>query len=101
MGALDAAVGRTMGFITSTCISQNINLPGLTLLCQHTADYYMAEGDSGAPIFQVLNEYDDVELNGINVGFFGAESVFSDIQLVMSSQELGSLNVTAVSGGSR
>jgi hypothetical protein len=87
--------GRTGGVITDIC--QDVQIAGKTLLCQTFATYGSAGGDSGSPVFQIVDlpAPNDVTLYGIHWGSFAVSGkrVFSPIEFVKF--ELGPLTVCA------
>jgi hypothetical protein len=92
--------GRTTGKVTRTCFNTNTTptVGGFNVLCQAEALYHSEDGDSGAPVFSLLEEGGrKVTLRGINWGYWdgAAGSVFSPISGVQRSTELGPLTVCA------
>lgn len=86
-GQLVQKVGRSKGWtygeVTETCSDRNIGGTNITMLCQIVADYGADDGDSGAPVFELLGG-DDVRLMGIHWGtIYGTgESVFSYTSMI-------------------
>lgn len=95
-------VGRSSGWrrgkITNICVDiHDVHGPGITMRCQFLADYYSESGDSGSPVFTILNspsQY-DVRLNGIHWGQISwsglTRRVFSGIWNIQ--MDLGALMV--------
>jgi len=87
--------GRTEGKIKSTCSNVLLQNVGY-LLCVAEADYECAGGDSGAPVFHIMNENNDVSIEGIHHGTLNDLCIFSTIGLVQDfTTELGPLIVCA------
>lgn len=94
------ATGRTQGTVVRTCASRTVRDTNITLLCQDLADYTSADGDSGAPVFEITNSpsTNDVKVVGIHWGSSVIDnrliSTFSGWRFILP--ELGFLNVCAV-----
>lgn len=89
--------GRTQGVVTNVCITLNVSGSTITQLCQSIAGYSSAGGDSGSPVFRVVNKpsANDVWLAGIHWGSGGAFSTIGQIQRAVAPAELGSLRTCA------
>ncbi len=94
-------VGKTTGWVrgqvTHTCV--RANYPDYSLLCQHATNYDRAGGDSGAPVFKVINSpnFNDVHLVGIHIGWVNLQPgvktpIYSPINYIYG--ELGGSNYT-------
>jgi hypothetical protein len=86
--------GRTQGNVTAVCANLNVANTNITQLCQNTANYGSAGGDSGSPVFRITNRpsTNDVILYGIHWGSGGAHSPIANVQL---ATELGPLTTCA------
>jgi hypothetical protein len=102
VGQIVERVGRSSGWrrgnVTNVCIDiHDSHGPGITMRCQFLADYYSEGGDSGSPVFTILNSQHDVRLNGIHWGQISQSGVlrriFSGIWNVQI--DLGALLVCA------
>ncbi|GIE98710.1 hypothetical protein [Paractinoplanes rishiriensis] len=93
--------GRTAGTVTNACVDLNprdTTIP-TTLFCQSMATYKAELGDSGAPVFEILNaDQNTVALIGIHWGIGPNDAVppqqrsyFSPLSSVQA--ELGTLRV--------
>jgi hypothetical protein len=89
--------GRTAGAVTADCLDLKPKNTTITLFCQDMASYTASEGDSGSPVFEIINEATNtVALVGIHWGIGpndagqlrGFYSPFSSIEA-----ELGNLSV--------
>jgi hypothetical protein len=89
--------GRTTGTVTETCVNYNVSGTDITQLCQSRASYASAAGDSGSPVFRVVDSpaTNDVALGGIHWGSGGVFSTISNIQRSVSPVELGSMTTCA------
>lgn len=92
--------GRKAGKVTATCIDVNFTQNGLnyTIFCQHRADYFSAGGDSGSPVFRIVNwpSQNDVTVYGMHWANNGSTtSYFSSIGRIQFSQELGPIGFCA------
>lgn len=91
--------GWTRGRLTGTCV--NVVRPlGYyeTFICQGQADYADASGDSGAPVFKIVNtpRANDIILLGIHTAIRADGSrAFSPIGQIERTDELGSLRTCA------
>jgi hypothetical protein len=85
--------GRTQGAVASTCVNYNVAGSTITQLCQARVNAPVGPGDSGAPVFRILNANNDVQLQGILWGgpSTGAYYIFSPIGSVQLPTELGPL----------
>lgn len=90
-------VGRTNGWtsgdVSNTCTNVSYG-SSYKVLCQHVADYESGGGDSGAPIFRVVNSpsTNDVHLGGIHwANADGGLSIYSPIDLIHT--ELGATSI--------
>lgn len=87
-------VGRTTGWtqgqVTNTCLDTGVSGTNIVQLCQNFVHASVGGGDSGSPVFKIING-NDVELNGILWGSSGGTSfVYSPIANI--EYELGSIN---------
>jgi hypothetical protein len=89
--------GRTAGTVTADCLDLSPKDTNITLFCQDMASYTVQEGDSGSPVFEVINaSTNTVALVGIHWGIGtnqagqlrGFYSPFSNVEA-----ELGNLSV--------
>ena len=89
--------GRTEGKVTADCLDLRPRDTTITLFCQDMASYNVKEGDSGSPVFEVINAgTNTVALVGIHWGIGtdslgelrGFYSPFSGVEA-----ELGNLSV--------
>lgn len=96
------STGRTQGTVARTCENSNVLNTDITLLCQGVADYVSADGDSGAPVFEVTNSpaTNDVRVVGVHWGSAVVNNVtisaFSTFRFIIP--EIGFIFVCAVSG---
>lgn len=94
MGETVKRVGRTQGtrtgVVNGTCMNVGVASTTITMLCQGRANYISGPGDSGSPVFRVVNAGSfTVALNGIHWGSFVAggaagDRIFSTINFVDS-----------------
>ncbi|VVB87750.1 Uncharacterised protein [uncultured archaeon] len=89
-------VGRTTGWtqgqVTNTCVDTGVSGTNIVQLCQNFVSASVGAGDSGSPVFNIING-NDVELQGILWGSSGGTSfVYSPIANI--EYELGSINTT-------
>lgn len=100
LGKIGQTTGFTRGAITLTCVSVNVaarslfDPANLTLPCQNFVGAAMDHGDSGAPVFSLLQGSRAVLTGiawGMSVGTASPEFVFSSMGAVAS--ELGTLTV--------
>ncbi|MCS6912912.1 MAG: hypothetical protein RMK29_05125 [Myxococcales bacterium] len=93
--------GRTQGAVSSTCINTNVAASSITMICQTLVNAGVGGGDSGSPVFRILNNNNtpDVTLYGVLWGGTsnGTQFVFSPIANVERPDELGPLS-TCTSG---
>lgn len=61
--------GRTQGKVTKTCINTNTNSTNFSHYCQTQADYRVAGGDSGSPVFWIKNPPDGAEVVLLGIHF--------------------------------
>jgi hypothetical protein len=89
--------GRTSGAVQQTCANINVLGTNITQLCQSRASYNSAGGDSGSPVFRIVNTpaANDVALGGIHWGSGGVFSTISNIQRNIFHVELGPLTTCA------
>jgi len=89
--------GRTQGFVQQTCANFNVSGTTITQLCQSRASYLSNPGDSGSPVFRIVNipAVNDVALGGIHWGSGGVFSTISNIQRNIFHVELGPLTTCA------
>jgi hypothetical protein len=89
--------GRTAGVVQLTCTNFNVLGTNITQLCQSKAAYNSAGGDSGSPVFRIVNSpaLNDVALAGIHWGSGGVFSTISNIQRNVFHVELGPLTTCA------
>jgi hypothetical protein len=92
--------GRTQGQVLLVCADLNVDGTNITQLCQTVANYGSAGGDSGSPVFRILNSpaANDVALGGIHWGAGGGLVVFSPISGIQRSTgpaELGPVTTCA------
>lgn len=97
MTKVGRTTGRTTGVVTLVCATVNVSDSTITQLCQAKASYNSAGGDSGSPVFRVLNSpaANDVALAGIHWGSTGFFSTISQMQRSTSPVELGPLTTCA------
>ncbi|MBI3450427.1 MAG: hypothetical protein HY049_16115 [Acidobacteria bacterium] len=94
VGEVLAKVGRTTGWtegvVTNTCVDINITGTLVTLLCQDVFTAGAAPGDSGSPVFRIVNG-EDVQLYGILWGGNASKgySLFSSMVELQQPGELG------------
>lgn len=97
-------VGRTTGWsqgpITSTCVNVGVTGTRIVLLCQDFVQATVGAGDSGSPVFRLVNGNGSVVLYGLLWGgnSSGTNFVYSPIRNIQRSGELGPLT-TCASGG--
>jgi hypothetical protein len=88
--------GRTTGTITHTCANLNVDPANITLLCQGIASYHSQDGDSGAPVVELLGDGTIAAAVGIH---WGANGRFSPMYAVLNelyeSMPGGNLDPTA------
>jgi len=86
--------GRTQGNVTGVCVNINVADTNFTQLCQNQANYGSAGGDSGSPVFRIVDSpaTNDVQLYGIHWGGGGSHSPIANVQL---ATELGPLTTCA------
>jgi hypothetical protein len=99
-GEIVNMVGRTSGrkeggIVSNACSDENVGA-NITMLCQYRVNVGVLGGDSGAPVFKILNSPapNDVMLYGILWGGDPAGTqyyIFSDMGAVQRLDELGSL----------
>jgi hypothetical protein len=89
--------GHTAGFVQQTCANFNVFNSTITQLCQSRASYNSAGGDSGSPVFRIVNTpaANDVALSGIHWGSGGVFSTIGNIQRNIFHVELGPLTTCA------
>jgi hypothetical protein len=89
--------GRTAGVVQQTCANFNVLNTNITQLCQSRASYLSNPGDSGSPVFRIVNvpALNDVALGGIHWGSGGVFSTISNIQRNVFHVELGPLTTCA------
>jgi hypothetical protein len=89
--------GRTAGVVQQTCANFNVLNTTITQLCQSRAAYLSNPGDSGSPVFRIVNApaVNDVALGGIHWGSGGVFSTISNIQRNVFHVELGPLTTCA------
>jgi hypothetical protein len=89
--------GRTTGLVLQTCANFNVANTNITQLCQSRAAYNSAGGDSGSPVFRIVNApaLRDVALGGIHWGSGGVFSPIGNIQRNVFHVELGPLTTCA------
>jgi hypothetical protein len=87
--------GQTFGEVLDLCMNFQVqfNSVNYILVCQDTASYGSAGGDSGAPVFR-LTGGGDVQLVGIHSGRSGQAAVFS--AMVNIEFEFGDMIVCGV-----
>lgn len=83
--------------MTNVCVTLNVASSNITQLCQGIAGYSSAGGDSGSPVFRIVNSpaTNDVRLAGIHWGSGGAFSMISQIQRSTAPAELGAITTCA------
>lgn len=89
------STGRTSGVVDETCVNITQSTNSKTFLCQTSALYFAAEGDSGGPVFKQIPGTNDVTLIGLHWGWWGEGSVFSPINSYNIQDELGPLTTCA------
>jgi hypothetical protein len=93
--------GRSVGQVEFACANIGITGSNIVQLCQAYGSINSAGGDSGSPVFKILNSpaANDVALNGILWGGDGAGhsafSMISQIQRSTAPAELGPLTTCA------
>jgi hypothetical protein len=89
--------GRTVGVVLQTCANFNVLGTNITQLCQSRASYNSGPGDSGSPVFRIVNTpaANDVALSGIHWGSGGVFSTIANIQRNVFHVELGPLTTCA------
>ena len=89
--------GRTAGVVLQTCANFNVLGTNITQLCQSRASYLSNPGDSGSPVFRIVNfpAVNDVALGGIHWGSGGVFSTITNIQRNIFHVELGPLTTCA------
>lgn len=105
VGELVNKVGRSTGWsrgnIVATCVTINASNTNKTFLCQDSVSATVAAGDSGSPVFRIVDSPlpGDVYLYGLLWGGNnGTTFHFSRITSVQRSDELGTLNTCATGG---
>jgi hypothetical protein len=93
-------VGRTTGWtqgqVTDTCVDTGVSGTNIVQLCQDFVSAGVGAGDSGSPVFSIINAQNDVELRGILWGSSGSTMfVYSPIANIERSDELGPINIIA------
>ncbi|HEX2050356.1 MAG TPA: hypothetical protein VHJ34_06935 [Actinomycetota bacterium] len=83
------STGLTSGNVTRTCVDASIRDTDYTILCETTADFDVAPGDSGSPVLQA-GSTSARALYGI---VWGGPAIFSGIGSIET--ELGALNSCA------
>ncbi len=95
-------VGRTTGWtqgnVTNTCVNTGVFGTNIVQLCQDFVNAGVGAGDSGSPVFSIINDQNDVELRGILWGSSGTSFVYSPIANIQRSDELGPITNCASSG---
>jgi hypothetical protein len=75
--------GWTVGQVIGTCITTNVAGEGeITMLCQNRVRAGSAGGDSGAPIFERVDDGDRIRLHGLNWGGSADTYVFSSMEMI-------------------
>ena len=92
-------VGRTTGWtqgqVTNTCVNTSVSGTNILQICQDFVSAGVGSGDSGSPVFSIINAQNDVELRGILWGSSGDTLfVYSPIANIERSDELGPINTT-------
>ena len=92
-------VGRTTGWtqgqVTNTCVNTSVYGTNILLICQDFVSAGVGSGDSGSPVFSIINTQNDVELRGILWGSSGSTMfVYSPIANIERNDELGPINTT-------
>jgi hypothetical protein len=93
-------VGRTTGWtqgqVTDTCVDTDVSGTNIVQLCQDFVSAGVGSGDSGSPVFSIINAQNDVELRGILWGSSGSTMfAYSPIANIERSDELGPINIIA------
>jgi hypothetical protein len=96
-------VGRTTGWsqgtVAATCVSTNVSGTNITQLCQDFVNARVGPGDSGSPVFRIINSpaARDVRLYGVLWGgnTSGTQFVFSAMSNMQRTGELGALTTCA------
>ncbi len=97
-------VGRTTGWsqgpITNTCVNVGVTGTRIVLLCQDFVQATVGAGDSGSPVFRLVNGNGSVVLYGVLWGgnSSGTNFVYSPIGNIQRSSELGPLTTCAGGG---
>lgn len=106
LGKIGQTTGFTRGAVTTSCVLVNVGArsfldpANLTLPCQDFVGAAMDHGDSGAPVFSLLQGQRAVLAGiawGMSVGSASPEFVFSPIGAVES--ELGTMSLFVPAGG--
>jgi hypothetical protein len=97
VGTVVNKVGRTTGWtqgqVSATCVNTNVSGSNITQLCQTIVSAGVGGGDSGSPVFQIVDANNNVRLVGILWGGSGSTSfVFSPLQQIQ--RELGTVTAT-------
>jgi len=105
LGLVLSKIGRTTGWsqgvVTGTCVNTNVSGTIITMLCQGVVYAASAAGDSGSPVFQIINSpaSGDVRLHGILWGgnSSGTTFVFSPLGSfnIQRATEMGPLSTCA------
>ena len=74
---LGVGSGWTSGYVTGTCMSIPGAWPGFVLNCQDTYNAANADGDSGAPVFQISLDGTRARMVGLHSGGNGTQGVYS------------------------
>jgi hypothetical protein len=91
LGKIGRTSGWTVGSVSATCAHvKNEDRPGVVLLCQTIVDGFADRGDSGSPVFSLLQN-NTVVLFGLLWGADGTSWVFSPIDAIQA--ELGALTL--------
>lgn len=90
--------GWTVGVIDDNCADFNVPDSGKRLICQATATYASEDGDSGAPVFELLGG-SHVRLHGIHVGRTSDNQFAIFSKLWGITEDLGTLSVYAPGWG--
>lgn len=101
LNKIGRTTGWTQGAVVATCANVNVSGTNITLFCQDLVNAGSGGGDSGSPVFRIVNSpaAGDVRLYGILWGgnSSGTQFVFSSIGTfnVQRSSEMGPITTCA------
>jgi hypothetical protein len=96
-------VGRTTGWsqgrVSSTCVDTGVSGTNIVQLCQDYVTARVLGGDSGSPVFRIMNSAGDVRLYGILWGGNSGGTMFAfsafGTRNIQRSTEMGTLTTCA------